>query len=359
MSVVHREEERTARPYKMRAVVKQFQNVPVVSAMVARMGNGGCITASKSSNNTMWEDGRNVESDYTISRMIGHGTFATVWEAVCKRTGQRYACKSLEKAENPLWKQEVRMCQRVQATSRTKTSKVMSIRDVFETRDEAFIISDLCSGGDLLDWMMSLCTHSRQVYLTELHSLLLTRNMLRAAESCHKAGLAHLDLKPENFCFRNADPSSELVLVDFGSAEPFARAPYAKYSGSYDKDLDDEVELSRLIGTAKYMSPEVWEGRFSSRSDVWSIGVIFYALLSNQLPFSIQEENELFSDSRKKVTPFLEYQMSQAGWDHVSARCKQIVRNMLDPEPGYRSSATESLEEIDALISFHRYSTRP
>eukprot|EP00939_MAST-03C_sp_MAST-3C-sp1_P004525 g4525.t1 len=292
-----------------------------------------------------------LESDYTISRMIGQGTFATVWEALCKRTGQRYACKSLEKSENPGWRQEVRMCQRVQATSRTKTTKVMTVRDIYETQTEAFIISDLCTGGDLLEWMMRLCTHSRQVYLTELHALKMTRNMLRAAEACHKAGLAHLDLKPENFCFRTADPSSELVLVDFGSAEPFARAPYATESASYDPEMDDEVELSRLIGTAKYMSPEVWEGRFSSRSDVWSVGVILYALLSNQLPFSIEEENTLFAESTTKVTPFLEEQMNQNLWSHVSPKCKTLVRNMLDPTPMNRASATESLQEINDLIS--------
>jgi len=293
------------------------------------------------------------EEDYSYLRIAGHGSFATVYEAVCRRSGEKVACKSLLKEDNAGWRKEVFMCQSVQASERTKTSKVMRILDVYETEYEAFIVSDLCSGGDLLDWMTSQCDASRKVWFTELRSLIMVQNMLQAAEACHRAGLAHLDLKPENFCFRSPDPFSDLILVDFGSAEPFAFAPYAKDSSAYQKEMDDHVgeqELSRMIGTAKYMSPEVWGGRFSSRSDVWSIGVILYALLSNQLPFSIQEENDLFKDPSKSVLPFLESQMRQRFWAHVSDTSKKIVCWMLNPDPSVRASTTESLAAITALV---------
>ena len=107
--------------------------------------------------------------------------------------------------------------------------------------------------------------------------------------------------------------------------------------------------LVAFTGTAKYISPECWDGRFSSRSDVWSIGVILYALLSNQLPFSIQEENELFKDPAK-VKPFLRTQMETDNWSHVSDPVKSLVRNMLNPESGERASTTECLEMVNDLI---------
>lgn len=289
-------------------------------------------------------DDNDVEKDYSVGKLLGQGSFATVWEVTCKKTGEQFACKSLQKQENPLWRQEVMMCKNVQEKS--PTSKVMSIRDVYESDEEAFIISDCCKGGDLLDWMMDLDEESRKEHLTEKYAITLSLSMLSAAESCHKAGLAHLDLKPENFCFRDEEPGSELVLVDFGSAEPFERAPY---TGSYDRELDDEVNLKRLIGTAKYMSPEVWEGRFSSRSDVWSVGVIFYALLSNQLPFSIKEENDLFSGPRTNVNPFLKAQMGKDAWANVSDHCKSIVLNMLNPEAGERLSTTDCISVLEKL----------
>ena len=287
-----------------------------------------------------------IENDYVVGDLIGQGSFASVWKATCRNSGEEFAMKSLLKHENTQWRKEVALCKRVQDDPHTRTSKVMQIRDVYESREEAFIVSDLCLGGDLLDWMIDDPKDS----VDEMRSLRMARNMLMAAESCHRAGLAHLDIKPENFCFRKKDSDSELVLVDFGSAEPFARAPYATTTGSYEKHLDDEVDLKRLVGTAKYISPECWDGRFSSRSDVWSIGVILYALLSNQLPFSIQEENELFKEP-ERVKPFLKNQMSQEGWEHVSDPVKSLVRNMLNPESAERASTTECLDMVNDLMN--------
>ena len=190
------------------------------------------------------QDESTIERDYKVGDLIGQGSFASVWSATCLKTGKQFAMKSLLKHENQEWKKEVTMCRQVQDNPDTKTSKVMQIRDVYESREEAFIVSDLCLGGDLLDWMID----GPKKNVDEIRSLKMSENMLLAAESCHRAGLAHLDIKPENFCFRSEDSNSELVLVDFGSAEPFARAPYATTTGSYEKHLDDEVDLKRLVG---------------------------------------------------------------------------------------------------------------
>ena len=311
-----------------------------------KSNSGGASLGLNFSYNTPNQESPGIENDYSVGDLIGQGSFASVWKATCRNTGKEFAMKSLLKHENTEWRKEVALCRRVQDTPQTRTSKVMQIRDVYESREEAFIVSDLCLGGDLLDWMIDDTNNS----VNEMQSLCMARNMLMAAESCHRAGLAHLDIKPENFCFRTKDVDSELVLVDFGSAEPFARAPYATTTGSYEKHLDDEVDLKRLVGTAKYISPECWDGRFSSRSDVWSIGVILYALLSNQLPFSIQEENELFKKP-ESVRPFLRNQMSQEGWEHVSDPVKSLVRNMLNPESAERASTTECLDLVHDLIN--------
>ena len=75
---------------------------------------------------------------------------------------------------------------------------------------------------------------------------------------------------------------SPLALVDFGSAEPFRKRAYAETSREYAAEHDDEVRaLERITGTASYLSPEVANtGRFSSRSDVWSCGVMLYILFT-------------------------------------------------------------------------------
>ena len=85
---------------------------------------------------------------------------------------------------------------------------------MYESREEAFIVSDLCLGGDLLDWMIDDPKES-----VDEEILAYGAQHVDGCRSCHRAGLAHLDIKPENFCLEK-DSDSELVLVDFGSAEP-------------------------------------------------------------------------------------------------------------------------------------------
>ena len=73
------------------------------------------------------------------------------------------------------------------------------------------------------------------------------------------------------------------------SAEPFVLAPYAARGQDYKPGMDDQLvheTLDRLAGTTSYLSPEVARGRFSSRSDVWSLGVILYTMLCGEKPFT-------------------------------------------------------------------------
>ena len=120
-----------------------------------------------------------IENDYVVGDLIGQGSFMSVWKATCRNSGEEFAMKSLLKHENTQWRKEVALCKRVQEDPHTRTSKVMQIRDVYESREEAFIVSDLCLGGDLLDWMIDDPKES----VDEMRSLHMARNMLMAAES--------------------------------------------------------------------------------------------------------------------------------------------------------------------------------
>lgn len=98
--------------------------------------------------------------------------------------------------------------------------------------------------------------------------------------------------------FKSKEPGSDLVLIDFGSAEPMKLVSYARTGEDYDPQLDDQLPLERLTrvtGTAHYLAPEVVDGRFSSRSDVFSVGVCLCTLLTGFFPFSSEL---VHSDSR-------------------------------------------------------------
>lgn len=154
---------------------------------------------------------------------------------------------------------------------------IVRLNEVLETRDNVYAVAEYAPGPDLFNEIADREESGNR--FSELEALQLLLQMLVAVEACHLAGFAHLDVKPENFLFNT---KKDLLLCDFGAAEPFEKAPYAMDTGKYVEGLDDEIRhLERVRGTACYVSPEIYTHKmFSSRSDVWSV-VSWRCLLKN------------------------------------------------------------------------------
>ena len=89
----------------------------------------------------------------------------------------------------------------------------------------------------------------------------------------------------------NDDSVPSIAIADFGSAEPFQIAGYAETSADYDPEADDRlVGLDRISGTVLNKSPEIALTRFSSRSDVWSAGIMLYILITGEAPYTITKK---------------------------------------------------------------------
>jgi serine/threonine protein kinase len=295
-----------------------------------------------------------IAADYEVEKEeLGRGAFGTVHAARCKKSGKKVAVKlcPFEGDIKARALMEYDMLRRVNVnTAVAGHANICQLIDAYSTDDQLQIVMERCSGGDLFDLIVELSSSDVASDVAgaasgpadvfdhdseEPHgigdelALTLGQQMLRAVEAAHKSNIAHLDVKPENFVFREqwtreslraltddgipnetdgssrngdlSEPSRanmmrklpELVLIDFGASEPFRLAPYAASGDSYVPDLDDEVKLSRVGGTACYVSPEVLDGRFSSRSDVWSVGVAMYMLLTGTRPFDSFKADDL------------------------------------------------------------------
>merc|ERR1719410_2861154 len=119
--------------------------------------------------------------------------------------------------------------------------------------------------------------------------------MLLAIQHCHTKQIVHRDLKPENFVFKSSSAEAEMVLIDFGCA----------------KVVDDREEYKDLVGTPYYLAPESAAGHKYTRtgkvlksSDLWSIGVISYVLMTGRPPFNGHSNTEIFSSIIKKPLKF-------------------------------------------------------
>ncbi len=95
------------------------------------------------------------------------------------------------------------------------------------------------------------------------------RDMLSAVNYLHENGIVHRDLKLENFLFEDHNSNSPLILIDFGLS----------------KHVSPGERLTQKVGSCYYTAPEVLNGNYDYKCDVWSLGVLCYMLLSGSPPF--------------------------------------------------------------------------
>ena len=278
-----------------------------------------------------------VHDHYIIKEELGNGAFGWVVKAECKATGEACAIKVQEIDENPWCFRELEM------TSLVNHPNCMKVLDAFIHKGKLLIVTPYYSGSDLYDYIVEMS--QVKDFFSEQRAFELCADMLTGLEACHRAGFAHLDVKPENFMFQHSGAGSPLILVDFGSAEPFQKAKYAESSAVYMPDADDTLTtLSRITGTACYMSPEVANGSFSSRSDVWSTGTVMYILMAGEPPFELTRTSSDPNDMtpRFDISPNLRHPQIAS----MTENGRDIMMNMLHSDPAQRRSATEVLAEV-------------
>jgi len=139
-----------------------------------------------------------------------------------------------------------------------------------------YIVMDPCSGGELFKFLL---TESR---VPESECKRIMGEILTAVDHLHQTGLIHRDIKPENIMFeedpksptlsrRNNVPANTLKLIDFDTCDVF--------------DSQSPKKSRRIIGTLGYIAPESYLGEYTPVSDLWSVGVIMYILMTGDMPY--------------------------------------------------------------------------
>ncbi|KAG7706836.1 hypothetical protein KL914_002720 [Ogataea haglerorum] len=188
---------------------------------------------------------------------------------------------------------------------------IMALYDVWENDNELYLVLEYVEGGELFDFLIN---HGR---LTEQEAVGYFKQIIKAVEYCHKFDICHRDLKPENILL---DKNHNIKIADFGMAA-----------------LETKHKLLETsCGSPHYASPEIVAGRtyHGSPSDVWSCGIIFFALLTGHLPFDD-------SNIRKLLLKV------QAGKFHMpvnlSSEAKDLIWSMLRVDPRDRISIHDIL----------------
>ncbi|EQC29453.1 CAMK/CDPK protein kinase [Saprolegnia diclina VS20] len=258
-----------------------------------------------------------VFSVYNVEKKeLGHGHYGTVRVGTHKVTGARVAIKTIPKVKvsrPETLKREIEILRSVSHPN------IIKLFDVFEDARHLHLVTELCTGGELFDRIIS------RGHYTEADAAKLVRKILDAVKHCHDRDICHRDLKPENFLFETKEESAELKVIDFGLSRMDA-------AGS-------DAYMTTRVGTPYYIAPEVLGRHYDKSCDLWSIGVIMYILLCGYPPFYGDSDPEIFASVRSG-----KYSYDTPEWAGVSKEAKDLIDHLLLLNASKRLTAEQALQ---------------
>ncbi|XP_042513832.1 CBL-interacting serine/threonine-protein kinase 7-like [Macadamia integrifolia] len=252
---------------------------------------------------------------YRLGRLLGRGSFAKVYYARSLADGSDLAVKVIDKTKIINTTMEPRVINEVSVMRRLRHPNIIRIHEVMATKSKMYLILEYARGGELLSKI------SRRQRFTDPIARRYFQQLVLALEFCHRNGVTHRDLKPQNLLL---DDQGNLKVSDFGlSALP--------------EQLKDGL-LHTACGTPAYTAPEVVgrKGYDGGKADAWSCGVILFVFLAGFLPFDDSNLAVMYQKIRRRDFQFPSWFSKSARW---------VIARLLDPNPETRLSI-EALMEV-------------
>lgn len=247
-------------------------------------------------------------SHYEILSMIGKGGMGEVYLAADKALNRKVALKLLPVDYTRDKDRLRRFQQEAQAASALNHPNILTIHELGEIEGQQFIATEFVDGETLRDHMKS-----GPVAFGE--ALDIAIQVADALEAAHKAGIVHRDIKPENVMLR---PDRYVKVLDFGLAK-LTEQPLDQ-----QQTADKSTTMPGLVmGTARYMSPEQARGlEVDARSDIFSLSVLLYEMLTGQAPFEGETVSDLMAAILKDEPPPLGEYLSDCpdGFQHIISK---------------------------------------
>ncbi|XP_012234251.1 inhibitor of nuclear factor kappa-B kinase subunit beta [Linepithema humile] len=214
-----------------------------------------------------------MSSDWKLSRILGTGGFGTVELWVHVQSGKKLAIKKckweysqLTPIQRKRWINEVDIMKRLKHSNIVKTEYIPS--DISSVDEKLPILCmEYCQKGDLrkvLNQPENCCG------INETEAIKIMSEILSAVEYLHSCNITHRDLKPENIVLQSEKNMISYKLIDLG----------------YAKELGEASISASLVGTLNYVAPELlWKEKYSCSVDYWSLGILFYELVTGIRPF--------------------------------------------------------------------------
>ena len=218
---------------------------------------------------------RKYIGQFVLGDKLGQGTFGVVVLGTHQITGEKVAVKILDKEKILQETDKFRLEREIKILKNMRHNNIVHLYDVKETPTSLYIIMEYIPGKELFDYII----YNKR--LSELEACKFYQQIISGVEYLGKIKVVHRDLKPENLLLDN---KNNIKIVDFG------------LSNSYPKN---EL-LTTACGSPCYAAPEMINGEryYGLKTDIWSSGIVLYAMLCGYLPFEEADNEKLY----KKIT---------------------------------------------------------
>lgn len=333
---------------------------------------GSCLSAMTAPRSLLDDcDGNEADynNKYLEDRVLGEGEFGTVKlvYSIENRNAPPMAVKVLHKGVtfkdnvlySPLKPTVLRLETKILKTLNGEHF-ILKLFSVYETSIDVYMVTEYCAGGEMMEWVSKSASDLDVASVSRI-----SYQLLDALCHCNKHGVIHRDIKPENIMFVHRGPDSPLRLIDFGSStmdsvdmdkydiDKIAVDNPAEDTANGSKaDNDGLLTHTTFAGSAFYISPEMFQHKYTAKTDVWSVGVALYVLVAG-FP----------SESMQKAFDTLQTSESEGGRDlrtlpNMPDDLPVEYFDMLDQMLVYRHTDRSSSKEIlsSDFVNLHKAS---
>ena len=247
--------------------------------------------------------------NYRIGKTLGIGSFGKVKVAEHVLTGHKVAIKILNRKKIKAIHMEEKVRREIKILRLFMHPHIIRLYEVLETPHDIFVVMEYVKSGELFDYIVE------KGRLGENEARHFFQQIVSGVEYCHRNMVVHRDLKPENLLL---DSKNNVKIADFGLSNVMRDGHFLKTS----------------CGSPNYAAPEVISGKLYSgpEVDVWSCGVIMYALLCGSLPFDDESIPNLFKKIKGGIYTLPSY---------VSPGARDLISRMLLVDPLKRITMAE------------------
>ncbi|XP_053485706.1 myosin light chain kinase 2, skeletal/cardiac muscle isoform X2 [Ictalurus furcatus] len=270
-----------------------------------------------------------ISNFYTINHqeILGGGRFGQVHKCIENSSGLTLAAKII-KTRNLKEKEVVK--NEIQVMNQLDHANLIQLYAAYESKNDIILVLEFVDGGELFDRIID-----ENYTLTELDTVMFVRQICEGLRHIHKMYIIHLDLKPENIlCVSRL--TNKIKIIDFGLARKY----------------NPREKLRVNFGTPEFLAPEVINYDFVSfNTDMWSLGVITYMLLSGLSPFLGDDDNETLNNILA-----CQWNFEESEFKGISDEAKDFISRLLVYNRSWRIGAGEALKHpwlSDPLLHHH------